>query len=39
MTVNGQSLQSGDGMAIFSVEQIDLESPNKAQALVFDMAV
>ncbi len=39
MTVNGQSLQSGDGMAILSVEQIELESPNTAEALVFDMAV
>ncbi len=39
MTVNGQSLKSGDGMAILSVEQIELESPNTAEALVFDMAV
>jgi redox-sensitive bicupin YhaK (pirin superfamily) len=39
MTVNGQSLQSGDGMAILSVEQIELEGPNTAEALVFDMAV
>ena len=39
MTVNGQALQAGDGMAILSVDKIDLESPSKAEALVFDMAV
>jgi quercetin 2,3-dioxygenase len=39
MTVNGQSLRSGDGMAILSVDKIDLETLSKAEALVFDMAV
>jgi quercetin 2,3-dioxygenase len=39
LTVNGQSLQAGDGIALHSVDTIELESPSAAEALVFDMAV
>ncbi len=38
MTVNGQTLRAGDGVAISGAGEIRLEARAATEALVFDMA-
>ena len=37
LTVNGEALRTGDGMAAVAVDRLEFASPNHAEALVFDM--
>jgi quercetin 2,3-dioxygenase len=39
LTTNGEALRAGDGMAAVTVDRIELTSPSRAEALVFDMKV
>jgi hypothetical protein len=39
LTVNGEALRAGDGMAAVAVDQLEFASPSHAEALVFDMKV
>ena len=39
LTVNGEALRAGDGMAAVAMDRLELASPSHAEVLVFDMKV